>query len=159
MRNPLPLLLTIVALVGLTTCESPGGDATPGIDEDARPPRGHAWIIFGNDTVDAEVADTPEARQQGLMGRQSLASGDGLLFVFEEELPPAFYMRNTLLALDIAWLDRSQVIVEIQQMEPETEDLHRPAQAALFALEVPQGWYASTGIQVGHVAQIVLGRL
>lgn len=138
-------------------CEGSGRDATPGVDG-SRPPRGFAWVIFGSDTVRAEVADTQAERQQGLMFRETLESGEGMLFVFEEELPHAFFMRNTLIPLDIAWLDRSQVIVDIQQMEPQTEDLHTPARPALFALEVPQGWYAQEGIEVGNLARIVFGR-
>ncbi len=130
----------------------------PGFDDGARPPRGYAWVIFRPDTVQAKVADTQAARQQGLMFRESLDPGEGMLFVFEEELPHAFYMRNTLIPLDIAWLDQSQVVVDIQQMEPETEVLHQPARSALFALEVPQGWFAARGIAVGELAQIIFGR-
>lgn len=117
-----------------------------------------AWVIFDADTVLAEVADTQEERQQGLMFRERLDPGSGMLFVFEEELPHAFYMRNTLIPLDIAWLDRTHVIVDIQQMEPETENLHQPGRAALYALEVPQGWYAEQEIRIGDLAQIIFGR-
>ena len=152
-----PLVL-FVLLSSLISCEGSVGDSSAGVDQGPRPPRGMAWVIFGTDTVQAEVADTPSARQQGLMSRESLDPGDGMLFVFEEEQPHAFYMRNTLLPLDIAWLDSSQVIVDIQQMEPQTEDLHTPTRPALFALEVPQGWYAQEGIQIGNRAQIVFGR-
>lgn len=117
-----------------------------------------AWVVFDADTVVAEVAATQERRQQGLMDRDRLDPGSGMLFVFEQELHHAFYMRNTLIPLDIAWLDRSHVVVDIQQMEPETEDLHQPRSAALYALEVPQGWYSEQEIRVGDLAQIVFGR-
>ena len=158
MRKLVPIVLVLAVLPGLVACEGSGGDSTPGISDGARPPQGSSWVIFGSDTVQAEVADTPAARQQGLMFRESLDPGDGMLFVFEEELRHSFFMRNTLIPLDIAWLDRAQVIVDIQQMEPETEELHTPAQSALFALEVPRGWFAEEGIQVGQLAQIVFGR-
>ena len=117
-----------------------------------------AWVVFDADTVVAEVADTQAERQQGLMDRDRLDAGSGMLFVFEQELPHAFYMRNTLIPLDIAWLDRSLVVVDIQQMEPETVDFHEPARAALYALEVPQGWYSEQEVRVGDLAQIVFGR-
>ncbi len=158
MRGLLRIIPLLVALTGVVGCESSGGDTTPGVDGGPRPPRGFAWVIFGSDTVRAEVADSQEERQQGLMFRESLPAGEGMLFVFEEELAHAFYMRNTLISLDIAWLDRSQVIVDIQQMEPMTEDLHLPSRSALFALEVPQGWFAEQGIEVGQLARIVFGR-
>ena len=152
----LPLLAALVC--GLSSCEGPDAGSPPVGDSARRPPRGMAWVIFDTDTVTAEVADTQEERQQGLMLRERLDPGTGMLFVFEQELPHAFYMRNTLIALDIAWLDRSSVIVDIQQMAPETENLHQPARAALYALEVPQGWYSAQEIRVGDLAQIVFGR-
>ena len=152
----LPLLAALVC--GLSSCDGSEAGSPPVIENAPRPPRGMAWVIFDTDTVTAEVADTQEERQQGLMFREQLDPGTGMLFVFEQELPHAFYMRNTLIPLDIAWLDRSYVIVDIQQMAPETEDLHQPARAALYTLEVPQGWYAEQEIRVGELAQIVFGR-
>jgi len=128
------------------------------MDDRARPPQGAAWVILDADTVLVEIADDLAERQQGLMSRETLDAGKGMLFVFEEEAFHSFYMRNTLIPLDIAWLDESQIIVDIQQMEPETENLHTPSRPALFALEVPQGWFAQEGVEIGDLAQIVFGR-
>lgn len=114
-------------------------------------------MIIGSDTVTAEVADTPAARQRGLQHREELAEGRGMLFVFPEEETQSFWMQNTFIPLDIAFLDRRQEIVDIQQMEPETEELHESARPAMFALEVPQGWLAQQGIEVGDAARIVFG--
>lgn len=158
MRKLVPIALVLAVLPGLVACEGSGGNSTPGIYNGARPPQGAAWVIFSSDTVQAEVAYTPAARQQGLMFRENLDPANGMLFVFEEELRHSFFMRNTVIPLDIAWLNRSQVIVDIQQMDPETEELHTPTQPALFALEVPQGWFADERVQVGQRARIVFGR-
>ena len=147
-----------VLLVSLAAWGCDTGGPTPGVGDRALPPRGGAWVILGSDTVVVAIADEQAERQQGLMSRARLDAGTGMLFVFEDEAFHAFYMRNTLIPLDIAWMGASQVIVDIQQMEPETEDLHTPAQAALFALEVPQGWFAQEGIKIGDLAQIVFGR-
>jgi uncharacterized membrane protein (UPF0127 family) len=116
---------------------------------------GMAWVIFGSDTVQAEVADTPEARERGLMHRTELADGEGMLFVYSSMATRSFWMRSTFIPLDIAFLDDRQVIVDIQQMEPETNTLHESAEPAMFALEVPEGWYASRNIGVGAQARIV----
>lgn len=148
----------LAALLALAACEGPPSQATGGGPEAPRPPQGSAWVIFGADTVLAEVADTPEAQQQGLMNREHLEPGAGMLFVFDTESIQAFYMRNTLIPLDIAFLDRAQIVVDIQQMEPLTEDLHRSAAPAMFALEVPQGWFEQEGIEVGQLARIVFSR-
>ncbi|HKJ00830.1 MAG TPA: DUF192 domain-containing protein, partial [Longimicrobiales bacterium] len=85
-----------------------------------RPEAGHAWVIFGADTVVAEVARTPAEREEGLMYRQELPDGVGMLFVFETSDVRSFWMQNTYVALDIAFLDASFNVVDIQQMDPLT---------------------------------------
>jgi uncharacterized membrane protein (UPF0127 family) len=104
-----------------------------------------------------ELARTPEERATGLMYREELPEGRGMLFVFQDSQIRSFWMRNTFIALDIAYLDENLRIVDIQPMEPETEDDHPSARPAMFALEVPQGWFASKGIAVGAEAQVVFG--
>jgi uncharacterized membrane protein (UPF0127 family) len=68
-------------------------------------------------------------------------------------------MQNTYVPLDVGFLDANLRVVDIQQMEPETTDIHSSARRAMFALEVPQGWFAAHGVAVGDVAQLVLGPL
>ena len=89
------------------------------------PPRGSAWVVLGSDTVVAEVARTPEEREQGLMYREDLPDGTGMLFVFERPEMRSFWMQNTYIPLDIAYLDASQVIVDILAMEPLTTDFYQ----------------------------------
>lgn len=121
------------------------------------PTRGKAWVIFDGDTVVAEVAATPEERQRGLMYRTELPAGSGMLFVFEDEQELSFWMKDTYIPLDIAFLDAAGRIVDIQQMQPQTEELHTSAAPAIFALEVPLGWFAAHGVNVGDTAQILFG--
>lgn len=123
----------------------------------ARPAPGRAWVIFGADTVVAEVARTPDQRAQGLMYRQELPDGTGMLFVFEDNDLRSFWMQNTYVPLDIAFLDPGLTVVDIQQMAPMTTDPHASAGPAMFALEVRQGWFADRGITVGARAQVVFG--
>ena len=155
--------LVLVFLPLLVACGDNGNAASEGqrAPESAsvdRPPRGTAWVVFDTDTVRAEVAATPAARERGLMHRSELPEGEGMLFIFDEQETLSFWMQNTFIPLDIAFLDRRQVIVDIQQMEPETEVMHESARPAMFALEVPQGWFAAQGIEVGVHARIVRGR-
>jgi uncharacterized membrane protein (UPF0127 family) len=123
----------------------------------ARPEPGHAWIIFGKDTVVAEVARTPEDREQGLMYRQEVPDGTGMLFVFDDAQVRSFWMQNTYVGLDIAFLDASFNVVDIQQMEPMTTDPHESTAPAMFALEVRKGWFEEHGIHRGDRAQVVFG--
>jgi len=121
------------------------------------PPRGYAWVIFGNDTITAEIADTPQTRERGLMFRDELPEDEGMLFVFEGEAIRSFWMQNTFIPLDIAFIDRTLAIVDIRQMQPQTEVLHTSAAPAMYALEVPQGQFAARGITVGQRPRIVFG--
>ena len=136
-------------------------DATPESSSQqarrAAPAPGTAWVVFGADTVVAEVARTADERAQGLMYRQEVPDGTGMLFVFETSEVRSFWMQNTYVALDIAFLDASYTVVDIQQMEPLTTDSHESRGAAMFALEVRKGWFAEHGIAPGARAQIVFG--
>ena len=121
------------------------------------PPAGYAWVIFGADTVVAEVAATADERAEGLMYRDAVPDGTGMLFVFEDSRPRAFWMANTYVALDIAYLDPSYRIVDVIAMEPLDTDTYPSSAPAMFALEVRQGWFAEHGIAVGAQANIVFG--
>lgn len=154
-------LLVFALLLPLAACGGDGdqgfGDGDPA-DAPTLPPRGMAWVIFDADTVLAEVAATPEAREQGLMFRTEVADGTGMIFVFDDMAPRQFWMRNTFVPLDIAFMDTDHRIVDIQQMEPETDELTESAAPAMFALEVRAGWFEEMGIQEGDRARLVFGR-
>jgi uncharacterized protein len=126
-------------------------------EQERLPPPGEAWVIFGTDTVRAEVARTPEQRERGLMYRESLEHGRGMLFVFPDVQIRSFWMKNTFIPLDIAYLDANLRIVDIQAMEPLDEDTYPSARPAMFALEVPLGWFAQAGVAVGDEAHVVFG--
>lgn len=163
--------LTALLLAGLASGCSPqgaGGNTDVAVQasgaryadtltSDRIPERGYAWVIFGPDTVVAEVAATPAAHQEGLMHREEVPEGTGMLFVWDSESTRSFWMRNTYVALDVAFLNGAMQIVDIQQMEPETEEYHTSTEPAMFAVEVPQGWFEAHGIRPGAQAEIVFG--
>lgn len=122
------------------------------------PPADRAWVIFDADTVVAEVARTADERAEGLMYREEVPDGTGMLFVFQDNQVRSFWMKNTFVDLDIAYLDPAYVIVDIKQMEAESEEPVEGAAPAMFALEVRQGWFGERGIEVGDTAQIVFAR-
>jgi uncharacterized membrane protein (UPF0127 family) len=101
----------------------------------------------------AEVAETPRQRERGLMGRTALGENQGMLFVFEQEQPLSFWMRNTLIPLSIAYIDGRGTIVDIQDMEPLDETSHPSAAPARYALEVNQGFFEEHGIRVGDILE------
>ena len=116
-----------------------------------------AWVIFGTDTALVEVARDPDTRAQGLMYREELPEDGGMLFLWDNNEIRSFWMSNTYIALDIAYLDPTLTVIDIQQMEPLTTESHPSAGPAMFALEMTQGWFAAHGIAVGAQAQVVFG--
>lgn len=125
----------------------------------ALPPAGYAWVIFGADTVVAEVAATSDERSEGLMYREQVPDGTGMLFVFPDNQVRSFWMANTYVALDIAYMDPSFRVVDIVAMEPLVTESYPSAAPAMYGLEVRQGWYEEQGVAVGAQAQIEFGVL
>ena len=123
----------------------------------AGPPAGHAWIIFGADTVLAEVAASSEERSEGLMYREEVPDGTGMLFVFPDIDVRSFWMANTYVPLDIAFMDASFNVVDIAQMQPLVTDSYTSRAPAMYGLEVRQGWFAENGIAIGARAEVVFG--
>jgi uncharacterized protein len=106
--------------------------------------------LYVNDKqIQVEVAQTPEERAQGLMGRKVLGDSEGMLFIFEAEGRHSFWMKNTPLPLSIAFIDRDGRIVAITDMSPWTLDSHAPPGPILYALEMKKGWFSSNGVKVG----------
>lgn len=104
-----------------------------------------------------EIADTPQSQQTGLMHRTQLASDAGMVFVFPSDTQGPFWMKDTLIPLSIAFISADGVIVDIQDMQPLSEDLHRPSRPYRYALEVNQGFYRSNGIAQGDRVEFQLG--
>ena len=100
-------------------------------------------------TLKAEVAADNATRSIGLMNRFSLAPDHGMLFVFAESQPLSFWMKNTFVPLSIAYVDAKGVIVNIVDMKPQDESTYSSAAAAMFALEMKQGWFKERGIVAG----------
>ncbi len=104
--------------------------------------------------VDVEIADSFIERQRGLMERTELAENAGMLFVFDREQALSFWMRNTIIPLSIAYIDRRGRIVDIQDMEPLDETSHPSAEPAQYALEVNQGFFRERGVEVGDAVEL-----
>lgn len=106
-------------------------------------------LTAGFHRIEAEVAGNDANRMQGLMHRRSMPKNQGMLFVFPEAGRHCMWMRNTYLPLSVAFLDDEGRILNIENMQPETEDNHCAARSARFALEMNVGWFSSKGIKPG----------
>jgi len=116
---------------------------------DSPAPLSRLELHAGAHTFNVEVARTPQQRQVGLMGRTRLDGNAGMLFVFEHTAQQCFWMKNTLIPLSIAFLADDGSIVNIDDMQPQTQDLHCSHVPVRHALEVKQGGFRSKGIQPG----------
>ncbi len=109
-----------------------------------------ATITIGKETVTAEVADTPENMHTGLMYRKTMADDHGMIFVFPELRQASFWMHNTDLPLDIAYLDRTGRVREIHPAKPHDDtSIHSATTDIAYALEMNQGWFQKHGLKTG----------
>lgn len=132
------------------------GTTEPGAPPlDTTPPLGHAFVIFGTDTVVAEVAATFTERAAGLMNRTDIPANGGMLFVFETVEERSFWMKDTPLDLDVAFMEEGYRIFQIETMEANSLKLTDSEQPVFAALEVHGGWLAAHGVEVGDVADVV----
>jgi uncharacterized membrane protein (UPF0127 family) len=103
-------------------------------------------LKIGSQTVRAEIADTPQSREHGLMQRDHLCNNCGMLFVFEKADKYSFWMKNTPLPLSIAFITADGSVINIEEMRPNTTDTHNSQGEALYALEMNSGWFAKNNI-------------
>jgi uncharacterized membrane protein (UPF0127 family) len=108
-------------------------------------------------SIAVEVADDPQEHSAGLMHRRLTNDGEGMLFVFQQAAPRAFWMRNTPGSLDLLFLDpQLRLVALIQRTEPMSDRVLRPAAPAQYVIEVPGGFAERHGLRVG--AQVRMSR-
>jgi uncharacterized membrane protein (UPF0127 family) len=145
----------LVALLLLTACSSGGSE--PGPDPD-RTSRLEIRTDGGVVEVEVEVADEDDERSLGLMNRERLDPGAGMVFLWEEPLHTTFWMKDTLIPLSIAFWDERGRIVGILDMEPcEVEPCpsYDPGTEFEGALEVNQGFFEEHGVEVGDTIELI----
>jgi uncharacterized membrane protein (UPF0127 family) len=103
--------------------------------------------------IQAELADTPKAREVGLMNRTSMSTNSGMLFIFEQKAGHCFWMNNTKIPLSIAFIADDGKIVNIEEMQAETTNNHCPKVAVRYALEMNKQWFSERVINPGAVIQ------
>jgi hypothetical protein len=106
-------------------------------------------IHVADKRIRVEIADTHATRETGLMNRFSIAPDEGMLFVFAQPRSQAFWMHNTYMPLSIAFIDAGGRVINIEDMAPQTDDTHLSRGAALYALEMRQGWFSRNDIAAG----------
>jgi uncharacterized membrane protein (UPF0127 family) len=108
-------------------------------------------LTAGMYVIHAEVAAREAEREQGLMFREKMNAGDGMVFVFDAPATTCMWMKNTLIPLSVAFIDESGKIINIEDMKPQTTDSHCTARPARYALEMNLGWFKQKGIKPGSM--------
>lgn len=98
----------------------------------------------------AEIADDSISRASGLMFRKYLGKNSGMLFVFESEDYHPFWMKNTYIPLDIAFINKSGTIVDIRHMTPLSTRRIIASSPFKYALEMNLEWFKDNGIKIGN---------
>jgi len=116
-------------------------------------PMGHLRLkdAFGGEhVVEVEIAATSKARTRGLMWREHLDEGKGMIFLFPAEEQLNFWMKNTLIPLDMVFIGKDRKIVGIvENAEPQTLTSRYVPGMSQYVLEVPGGWSATVGLKAG----------
>jgi uncharacterized membrane protein (UPF0127 family) len=99
--------------------------------------------------IKAEVAQTEEEHEIGLMFRTSMGSNEGMIFIFERPGKQCFWMKNTLIPLAVAFVGDDGTIANVDEMKAQTLNPHCSVKPVRFVLEMNAGWFAKRGIKDG----------
>jgi uncharacterized membrane protein (UPF0127 family) len=151
-------VVTLALALTAAACDGDGGAASP-----TPLPAGRIQIVHEGGAIVAEVARTPEQRAAGLSNRASLPPDAGMLFVYETPRRPSFWMHQTLIPLDMVWIDAGKRVVQVHagvQPEPGVPDSelrrYSPDSDVLYVLELNAGAAAAYGVDPGDVLQFDL---
>ncbi|HEX6563489.1 MAG TPA: DUF192 domain-containing protein [Chthoniobacterales bacterium] len=113
-----------------------------------------AQIQIGTETLDVELAETPQQQAKGLRFRQALAENAGMLFLFPAPQRVSFWMKDASIPLSIAFIQSDGKIIQIRPMQPYDETpVPSLSDTVAYALLVNQGWFERHGISAGTVIE------
>lgn len=147
----------LLPFLSLALLLSACGGASPEPKANAGP---QSIALLGPDkeaiTLTVEIADDPAEHAKGLMGRDSLSMGEGMLFIFEAPSQLQFWMKDTLISLDILYFNARGEVVDFGRMDPcildenqEECPVYTSEFDAMYALEVPAGFIETYNINLG----------
>ena len=136
MKKKFLLVITFFILLSLVSCTKTGDR-----------------VCYNKKCFYVEVADTPEERSQGLMGREELGKNKGMLFIFEKEGIYPFWMKDTLMPVDIIWIDDNYKVIYVNRNTPPCGEGFcaslQPSKEARYVLEINGGISRKIGLSEG----------
>ncbi|MBZ9728561.1 DUF192 domain-containing protein [Salegentibacter sp. JZCK2] len=148
------ILSAVLAASILSSCKNDDAETPIETEEITFTKEGEATLLKPNgDTIqqiDIEIADNAYEHQTGLMYRESMEDDQGMLFIYDDEAPRAFYMKNTYIALDIIYFASDSTAVSFQKNAQPEDETSLPSEApAQFVLELNAGLADDWNIEVG----------
>ena len=141
------IILSLSAILLLTICNQLLGNNKIEKENEA------IKVCIEENCFDVEIADTLKKKEMGLMNRDYLAPEDGMLFIFENEEIHNFWMKNTLIPLDMIWINENKKIIYIEKnADPckiEQCELFGPNEKAKYVLEINGGLTEGIGVKTG----------
>ncbi|MDB6052484.1 MAG: hypothetical protein JWN25_7 [Verrucomicrobiales bacterium] len=146
--------------VGSAPPTNSAAPAEPAIPTAAQPTLRKITLYIGTHEMEAEMALSGREMQTGMMFRTNMNTNDGMLFVFPRPTPMSFWMKNTSIKLNAAYIDPEGVIAEIHNLEPfDTNSVFSATDNLQYVLETPQGWFEKNGVGTGTVIRTRYGTL
>ncbi len=148
----LPAFLALLLALGL-----PAASRAQTAQNDAVGPMAKVTLRIGDASLNAEIAASSAQQERGLMWRTSMGDNDGMIFLLGPAQTAEFWMKNTLIPLSVAFIDKNGVILEIHDMkatDPSTPDAQLPryrsdSNQVSYALETNLHWFSLNGIKPG----------
>lgn len=116
-------------------------------------------VQVGKTSIAVEIAKTPQDQEKGLSGRASLPADGGMVFVFEQKIIPAFWMKDMQIPLDFIWVDDTKVVDLTENVPPakgtENLSLYQPKVPVNNSIEVNAGFIKKHGIVIGDTVTYV----
>lgn len=167
MKRLAPLIFACCCAL-LTACPSPNstskGSSTLSTDPTAaglpQPKLPTIKLWLGAHELVTEIASTPREHELGMMWRTNMAEMEGMIFIFEEPGRRSFWMRNTLVPLDIAYIAADGTLLEVHAAQPRNETpLPSESDRIQFVLETRQGWFQRNNVKPGMPIRTERGSL
>lgn len=145
------LTLLIVSLTACTRNSNQSNNSSTSTSTSSFPE-----IQINETKLKIEVADTELEREEGLMNRTSMPQDQGMIFIFDSEQVITFWMKNTLIPLDIIFINSNGEIVNIAKNTKvnQTTELYSSERPMLYAIEVNAGWTTSNNVKIGDIVDL-----
>ena len=144
-----PLILLALSSLWFAACE-PAASSSPQQAAVIAGPDSYFPMKVNDTTLHLQVALSQSEQARGLMFRESLDKDHGMIFVFKEAGSRAFWMRNTPIRLDLAYIDPSGKILEVRKLYPYSETtVPSRSDAVQFVIEMNRGWFDANNLGPG----------